>query len=84
MQHYNYSALTKRIFKSVEQIWDICRPIIATQQGDDNQHEIAGAYDVMEETIDETEQVSTGDINKADNVHLTILSNCWRAIKEAG
>lgn len=79
----DYTDITRRIVKSVQQIWDICRPIIATQQGDDNEHEIAGAYEVLEGNRDELEQVQESDTNKADNIHLTILSNCWRAIKEA-
>ncbi|KAJ9099210.1 hypothetical protein QFC21_004090 [Naganishia friedmannii] len=70
----------QRILSSIERIWDICRPIIATQQGDDTQHEIAGAHEWLEEAADEME---TGEGGRADDAHLTILSNCWRAIKEA-
>lgn len=83
MQNVDYTNLTRRILESVEHIWDICRPIIATQQGDDNEHEIAGAFEALEGNVDGSEHVQESESNKANNIHLTILSNCWRAIKEA-
>lgn len=75
------SDVVKRILHIVEQIWDVCRPIISTQQGDNHKHEISGAYDVLEGIEDEGE--GEEEENDGDDVHLTILSNCWRAIKEA-
>jgi hypothetical protein len=74
------TTIAQRFLSSIERIWDICRPIIATQQGDDTQHEIAGAHEWLEDVADGTGDAEGG---RADDAHLTILSNCWRAIKEA-
>ena len=78
----NFPDVIKRISFSVEQIWELCRPIISTQQGDDHKHEISGAFDVLDGNGDDGEEAAV-DGDDHDDVHITILSNCWRAIKEA-
>lgn len=79
----NCPDVIKRISVSVEKIWELCRPIISTQQGDNHKHEISGAFDVLDGNGDDGEGEAAGDGDNQDDVHITILSNCWRAIKEA-
>jgi hypothetical protein len=77
----DYADTIKRIQNCVERIWDVCRPVISTQEGDDHKHEISGAHDVLDGNEDAGEGEDDG--SNQDDAHLTLLSNCWRAIKEA-
>jgi hypothetical protein len=58
----------------VERIWNLSRSILSSEGSQTADHEIARIYEMLEDEIEDNDQ---------DKVHIDLLSNCWRAIKES-
>ena len=58
----------------VERIWNLSRSILSSEGSQTADHEIARIYEMLEDDIEDNDQ---------DKVHIDLLSNCWRAIKES-
>lgn len=70
----NLEAISKRCIALVNRIWDLSKQILSSEGSNTADHEIARIYDMLEEDVQEEDQ---------DTVHINLLSNCWRAIKES-
>lgn len=70
----------KRILPLVRRLWACCQQILVdSKSGETRDHEIARAYQALQIQTEDAELPE----NSTDNAHLALLSNCWRAMKEA-
>jgi NADH/NAD ratio-sensing transcriptional regulator Rex len=67
-------TISKTCITLIDRIWKLSSAILSSQGSTAADNEIARIYDMLEDTIEEGQQ---------DTVHIDLLSNCWRAIKES-
>lgn len=70
-------AVSHRAVKLVHRIWGLSRVILSSEGSSAADHEIARIYDILKEGGEDIAEDSH------DTAHINLLSNCWRAVKEA-
>jgi hypothetical protein len=68
---------SKRLISLIQRIWQLSRPILSSEGSSAADHEIARIYEMLAQ--EGGEDMTT----EQDAVHIDLLSNAWRAVKES-